>query len=368
MIDSSDASPDPTADTTREELGDSSNRGAPGGRQFPGPDVALPAPFDPVPVEAADPTPITPTTVDGGSAAPAAPERRAPVFSTPMGASAPFAMVSCLAGFLDEATLGFHIPTLTHLPSSLQGALRQRVERAATLPPYPRAGRPQFTPVTESSVLQLLEHVAGKQEPRASLDNLLNFEWVEIAPLLAGHLVTDREPPPETHPRFQEIESVARFCVLAGATLGAPTVERTGAGPVRLLSPVATHVDVGPIGLQPVVVDEGREGLILTVHYILQPAVDPIRVFVVDGRAIAVSGLGRLVVLLRAGITRALCKVLYGYGVDSLSHLPTTPTTLLEATRPPVLADFLDQTVTVAMPVRSETTVISAHVDTARIA
>lgn len=51
-------------------------------------------------------------------------------------------------------------------------------------------------------------------------------------------------------------------------------------------------------------------------------------------------------------MTEALCLVSYGYGTDALSVLPTFPQTLLESDRPPVLDDFLEDRVSVSIPVR----------------
>lgn len=313
-----------------------------------------------------------PVSNDPGAAAAPAPAAGSNLGGAPtLGALArPFATAHCLAGFLDADSLLQHLPTLAALPPQVGAAIRERLGRAQALPDEPHAGRPQFDRVTEPSVLALLEFVVQQQSVAAGLDNLVGFEWVEIAPLIAGRLVTDAEPPIEAHPRLNDIDALARFCMLSCATLPAVMTDATEApagGPVRLISSVATDLVLVTVNPERLRDADGHEAVMVTMQYLIRPAVRPIRVLVADGRAVALTGLGRLAVLLRAGVERALCVVSYGYGIDALLALSTTPSTMLQASRPPLVADLFDSALTITVPVRPEVTLASLQPQVVRL-
>ena len=259
----------------------------------------------------------------------------------------PFGVARCLAGFAEMGTLPSLIPNFPLLPLRARQQVIERLGRAAVLPASPHAGKPTFGRVEDDGVLALLTEAATGMAP-PSPTNLVSFEWVEIAPLIAGHLCTDSVPNPEQTPSGDDDLTTARFCLLSYPN--EPFLSGLGDGELGFRSP--DEHEIAPLGLQ---VQNG----IVTVRYGMRPRVKPIRVWVVDGVAIAVAGLGRLVWLLQRGARRALCAVSYGYGTDALAHMPTVPETLSRAARPPLMQDFLDESLSVSTPVRErETTTI----------
>jgi hypothetical protein len=265
----------------------------------------------------------------------------------------PYAVARCLAGFMTADSALAHVPKIQGLPGDIARALEQRYGRSALLPPVPGAGQPQFTAVTEPSVLQLLEIAAAESAIQASLENLVGFEWVEIAPIIAGRLLAS-EPWPESLPAELNQDIVARYCALSCAVIpevqqiqgpdGAPAV----AFPVTVTAIQRPGFGIGGVEIN------GVQHIVVNVQHILRPAVDPIRVLVAEGRTIALTGLGRLAALLERGVTRALCSVSYGYGQDAVMAPTTVPDALLFGARPPLISDLLDQQLTVHIPTRPE--------------
>jgi hypothetical protein len=244
---------------------------------------------------------------------------------------------------------------LTGLPASTLQSVQQRISAAAVLDPVGNAGKPSFGRVIESGVLALLEQVV-RRSTQATPDNLIGFEWVEIAPLVAGHLVTEAEPLSESMPEPLDVLGVARVCLFSYAKLPAANISPNGAPQIT----VPVHADLVHVGHQPLrISQDGVEQVLLVAQFLVQPLVQPVRVLVVEGRAIALSGLARLVALRRRGIERALCTVSFGYGHDSFITPPTVDSGMLASPRPPLIGDFDDTRVAVAIPVRAETTVMT---------
>ena len=273
----------------------------------------------------------------------------------------PFATSRCLAAFLRPAFVARHVPQLRQLPQQVRLQIEQRMGRCQGLAPVSAAGKVRCNRVTEATVLRLLDQVA--QSPSllpASLDNLIGFEWVEIATLLAGRLVTGAEPWPESLPEVLDIDAVARYCMLSYAKLPMPRIETDQAGNPRLVSAVRVET-AGLHGELKVVRQNGIEHAILTVQYQLRPALQPIRVLIAGGRGVALTGLGRLLALRARGLERALCSVSYGYGQDAVLAFPSTEQDLLESVRPPLVTDFENAELAVELPVRAETTYFSVR-------
>ena len=259
----------------------------------------------------------------------------------------PYGIGRFLAGFADSALLHDLIPTFPFQSPNARQQIEARLGRGAAAAPVSTAGRPGFERVSEDAVVAFLSGVAqalAATEP-ASVVNLGAFEWVEIAPLIAGHLLTGGMPNPEQGVLVEDDLAAARFCMLSYSQQ-TQMVARAD-GEVSLTTPLPHEV---------VPHNFGFENGILTIQYSVRPRLDPIRVWSVDGVAIALTGLGRLTWLLERGYKRALCAVSYGYGTDVLGRLPTVPESILRAPRPPVMRDFLDDTLSVAVAVRERET------------
>lgn len=262
--------------------------------------------------------------------------------------SKPFGEGLVLAGFLKEAEALSRIPSLTSLPANARAEISRRFGASEDLEAWPRAGMPDYFRVVEPEVLNLLRSVSSALP--ADLENLKGFEWVEIAPLIAGHYVTRPLNYGAALPSTPTPEQIARTCMLSFG----------GAGPGQLHA--GRHgnsfavVSGTPLNLVPEELQINRFHFV--VRYALQPRIDPIRVLAVNGRTIAIAGLERLVYLVERGVDRALCAISYGYGTDVLSLLPTVPQELLYSDRPPLVADFLDTAVAAPLPVRHPITIV----------
>lgn len=254
---------------------------------------------------------------------------------------APHARGRLLAAFLSPEDFAQQFPAAPTWDPAIQQAVLERLGSHLDLPRTPDAGKPHARRAG-ASVLQVLRQFAENTPFSPGLNNLLGFEWMEIAPLIAGH--------PVAHPLHEggyeapsgEVE-LAQYCLLGHIEMDIQQMEQG----FRLLmsSPVPVPVRL----LQAQLVLQRSE---IVVRYQLSHPYTPVRVLHVGGKAIAVSGIERLVTLLRQGVTEALCLVSYGYGTDALSFLPTFPQALLESDRPPLVGDFLGDRVSVGIPIR----------------
>lgn len=269
----------------------------------------------------------------------------------------PFSLAWCLPGFMREEELLRHVPSLEGLPAGAVAELRRRLGAAAALGPAAAAGAPSFRRVTEAGVLALLEQVAPQMN-QASLDNQVGFEWVEIAPTIAGRLTTGGEPSPDAIPDVLDAVGVARLCLQSFGKL--PALHSSPPGGVPQIT-VPVHAELKLAGHQ-LIAEHG----LLVVQYVVQPSVDPIRIAVIDGRTIALTGLERLITLRRRGVTHALCAVSYGYGQDVFHAPPTVDAAVLLGSRPPLISDFDDPRVAAPIPVRSPLTVMTLSAQTLR--
>lgn len=269
----------------------------------------------------------------------------------------PFAIAHCLAAFMNRDSIAQHLPLASSLPVASLRGIEDRFGRAAGLDAVPRAGLPQFTRVTEPSVLQLLEMVA-QHSTQASLNNLVGFEWVEISPLIAGRLVTEAAPWAESIPDRLDADALAKVCLFSSAKIPQVTVSLSLAGGPKVVTPV--RVDVVPLGYQTGQAEiDGIDAIVLNAQFVIRPAVQPIQVLIANGRTIALSGLARLVALQERGVDRALCAVSYGYGQDAVTMAPTIGLDLIDSVRPPLVTDFLDASLSVQIPVRAETNALA---------
>lgn len=256
--------------------------------------------------------------------------------------SVPHAWGRLLAAFLSAEEFARQFPVAPAWDLAVHQAVRERLGVHAGLERVPDAGKPRARRA-DGDVLPLLGEFVASMPFQPGLNNLIGFEWMEIAPLVAGH--------PVAHPLASYGEGLAGELDIATYCLyGHPeiAVQQTEQG-LCLMMP--SPVPVRPLQAQ--LIPQRSE---VVVRYQLGRPHTPVRVLQVGGRAVAVSGLERLVALLRQGVSEALCLVSYGYGTDVLSFLPTFPRELLEADRPPLLGDFLDDRLSVNIPLRPTVT------------
>lgn len=325
---------------------------------------AVDADVDAVIKEAGSAMPVIQVVSQGPAAVPETPRGHPsmPVEVSPAALSRPCNTASCLPGFMQPETLARHLPMLAGLPAETVASIQERLGAAAELEPVSNAGAPSFTRVTESRVLALLEEVVQRSTP-ARPDNLVGYEWVEIAPLIAGRLATEGAPLPESMPETLDAAGVARVCLFSYGKLPAAKVSPGGAAQIT----VPAIAEIVAVGHQPLTVNQdGVEHVLLVAQFMVRPVVQPIRLLVVEGRTVALSGLARLVALRSRGVERALCAVSYGYGHDTFLALPTIDESLLGAARPPLIQDFADSRVAVTIPVRAEMTHMAITAQTLR--
>lgn len=273
------------------------------------------------------------------------------------GLDRPFALARTLAAFLTSDNVAQVIGTFANLPEDTRAAIEQRLGRALELRPDPRTDQPVLHRIEEREVLDFLRGVAGAIP--AGLDNLTGFEWVEVDRLLAGHYVTDPlTVVAEMLPVDPTPLQLAQFCILSAWDF-VP-------GSVALMQPPEPGV-VAEIALNAIPTNIMSSGPRILVQYDLRPLIEPIRVLLVGGRAIALTGLERLAMLAERGIRRALCSISYGYGADALEHWPSVPHSVLRGTRPPMVRDFVDPDLAISIPVRRPTTLIRFRPDRIRL-
>lgn len=269
-----------------------------------------------------------------------------------------FAEARVLVAFLTPHTLLNYVPHMGQLPAEARRTLEARVAAAPALSPCPRAGRPQFMKVTEADILNLVEAAVMASTP-AGLENLVGLEWIEVAPLLAGHLITgpmpkaDRVPGPNSSDR-----EIAAFCLFSFVKFSPLDFAPLPAGRAGFASSLDLTLSVAAPQFE-----MNPQSLEVLVRYRATPRIAPIRVLLAAGKATAVTGLERLAALAQKGVTRALCAVSYGYGVDAILNMPSTPQELLDADRPPTISDLANDTAAMVVPVRSMITVARFSAD-----
>jgi hypothetical protein len=267
----------------------------------------------------------------------------------------PYDEIWLLAGFLDADSVREQMPGYDALPDRSQQEIAALFGAAAGLAVEPLVGHTRFARITEPNVLRLLRTLAGQLQPATS--NLVGFEWVEIAPMIAGQFATGRRPAEEDFPNPTDAESLARFCLFtAGAGVGLQVSVVNG-------KPVL----VSPAAVVPQFFGWGAEADTITLKYKVAPLPNPIRVLVTGGRTIALTGIERLAALHSIGVERALCLVHYGYGMGMLGSLPRVPADVLQGARPPLVRDALDPALSVSVPVRPTVTVCAFDVHTTKL-
>jgi len=281
-------------------------------------------------------------------------------FPEPQDHLRPHAWAKALPGFMEESTVQTHFPEAGALDPQVQQAIRDRLGRSKDLPPDPRAGRPRFWGITERPVLanlQIYLAILQNFHPSApSTINLIGFEWVEIAPLITGRLVTGRLSTSDQTPNSANAEDIARYCLFSAA---------------KSINIPQDHIKVGPHGLtvrfsQEVMLTPVHAGTNITGQLTLSCAVTPvpmpIRILVAEKKTVALTGFGRLATLQQLGVERALCLVSYGYGLNVLDIVPKVPAEMLYSERPPLLRDFQDDNLSISIPVRPALTLTTIEV------
>jgi hypothetical protein len=271
------------------------------------------------------------------------------------GALRPFVEGHALAGFMTTETIRTFIPTFDGLPRTFQTALQERLGASTDLDLAATVGKPRLFRIEEREVLGFLTEVA--QVVPAGLENLLGFEWVEIKNIVAGHLVTKPIVPGTDLITGPTPLQLAQYCMLSFGDGSVPIEVRREPRP-RLVSNAAMNVTLVDVQLA-----DSQFALV----YKLSPILAPIQLLVIDNQVIAIRGLEKLVRIAERGIDHALCLVSYGYGTSALTSLPSTPSELLGAQRPPLISDFLNPSLTAPVPARSPLTVFHFGLEGSRI-
>lgn len=252
-----------------------------------------------------------------------------------------------LAGFLTEETA----KTLGHFiqaPIAVQNSIRQRFGAFVALAQEAGNVHPTFRHVDEVDAIEVLAGIARQEcGGPVNLSNLVGFEWIGIAGILAGHYVAAPMPMPGRSPVLGASTSeIAQYCIFGSQVAGHDFVlHQNGilASPERLRLHFKSF-NFGPNSI--------------SAEYMAGMEPSPVTVLLVENRAIAVGHLERLVALLQAGFTEALCLVCYGYGTYVLGMLPTVDAGLLQSPRPPRITDFTRADLMLQIPVRPPMTLI----------
>jgi hypothetical protein len=274
----------------------------------------------------------------------------------------PYAEARVLAAYLTAESIPDHVPHFEGLTEGVRTLIHERIGRGAEVKLVEHAGRPRMRRADQPEVRELLQQVGTTPGPRTH-QNLCGFEWVEVDSLIAGHLATPGVPLGR-HAITTDANAamVGAFCMRAAPQFGLEDIVFAPNGDVAIATAFRHAVQLHP---EPFVLDQQTGALM--VRYNLTLPLRPIRVLHVLGRAIAVGGLEKLVALAQMGIREALCIVSYGYGIDALGSLPTTPEHLLNSNRPPLIQDFVDDYLAVSVPVRSPATLTYFRSDTVSV-
>lgn len=252
---------------------------------------------------------------------------------------APYSIAYLLAGYLTPDTVDRYFPAFASLPLPPRGEVEALFGAAAKLPARGDVPTPGLGRIGDREILELIQQVAGNSLP--NLSSLSGWEWVEIETLVAGHLFSGplAEVVQRLRPSPSDIE-VARYSLLSFGH--APPKLHLDVGGGVLLGDAQLTVVPGPPQIE--------QGGVLTVRYRIQPLFTPIRVAVLRRRAIAIQGLERLALLARRGIRRALALVHYGYGLEMMQFPPSLSDDVLFGAAPPLVRDFADSALCVAVP------------------
>src|SRR6266404_1248206 len=251
-----------------------------------------------------------------------------------------------LAGFLTEDSAAT-LPQFNEAPTSLQDALRQKFSKSGIHETGEIVAPASFRHVDEPEAMAVLAGVALQCGGPIGLNNLVGFEWVQIAGILSGHYLAAPMPVADRVPRANgSISEIARFC-LFGSRVQPEDLMATPS--LEMISPERLR-------LQPISLGLAADGL--TLKYAVDQEPSPIMVLLVDDHAIAVRYQERLVALLEAGVKEALCLISYGYGIEVLTTLPTVDPLWFASPRPPCIGDFLNEEVLVRIPVRTPRTML----------
>jgi hypothetical protein len=247
-----------------------------------------------------------------------------------------------LAGYLTPETAAT-IPALAGVPA----AVASKIQSLFGHRPSPDAPPvPAFRHVDEPDAVAVIATAAGSGGPIA-LTNLVGFEWIRIDGIVAGHYLAAPMPHPGRCPDLvAPAGRIAEYCVYGSPLAPNDIVFLAAFG---FFSPEPLRFHAAGIRL---------EGPTVSVDYQIQRPPSPLTVWCVDGRVIAIKHQERLVALREAGVQEALCLVCYGYGIQMLGTMPTIEPQLLNAQRPPLIADFSDNNVAAPIPVHTPKTLV----------
>lgn len=252
-----------------------------------------------------------------------------------------------LAGFLTEDAAA-SLPEFCKLPLATQNDIRAKFGAASRNAQSSSLPVPRFRHVDEPEAINVLAGAAAQCGGPTRLDNLVGFEWVEIATILAGHYIAMPMP---VNGRLSavaaSITDIVRYCMVGMPVLGEDLVIFPGSGDIVV--PERLRLRLNGLGL-------GPDGL--AARYSIDQEPSPVTIWFVDDRAIAVRHQERLVGLLEAGVTEALCLVCFGYGLEVLQTMPTITAASFESYRPPYVSDFCNEEMMVRIPVPTPKTLL----------
>ena len=252
-----------------------------------------------------------------------------------------------LAAFLSEDAAA-NLPEFCKLPLVSQNDIRAKFGTANGNPLPNNLPVPKFRHVDEPEAINALAGAAAQCGGPPRLDNLVGFEWIEIATILAGHYVATPMPVAgRLSPIAASITDIVRYCMVGLPVLGQDLVILPDGG--DLVVPAPLRLRLNGLGF-------GSDGL--TVQYSLDQEPSPITIWLVDDRAIAIRHQERLVGLHEAGVSEALCLVCFGYGLEMLQSMPTIAAASLESNRPPYVTDFCNEEMMVRIPVPTPKTLL----------
>lgn len=258
----------------------------------------------------------------------------------------PYAETALLAGYLSAEELPGLYPASRQWPADISERVERLLGAAAALPPLPPGDRCLLPPVEEPEALRVLQSVAPGVNAPPNVP--LGFSWVPIRDLVAVSAVADRVEAGATL-TGRGLQALAEYSLF-----GPPPSLFVGGGVLFSSAPVA-------VGEPNTTLQPGE----VIVRYKLGREFRPIIVGYEAGRLFLLSEYDRVLHALEQGVERLICLVHYGLdlaepdlgirllGIQGTFANHFGPARLL-GPRPPMVRDFLDPAIAVAVPTRTQ--------------
>jgi hypothetical protein len=259
----------------------------------------------------------------------------------------PYSERRVLAGFIDAESLRSVYSAANSWPEDLAARVTSLHGAGARLAPRPHAGQARVHPVEEREALEVLHPEAMQVQLHPTVP--VNFAWVEVADLVTASAFTDPLPPSTTQ-AGEGVRGIARLSLFPA---GPPPMIDQESG--LLISSFPINITHLGSALQ-------RDRLI--VQYQLSLPMRPIVVGYEQGRYFLLNEHARVLYALGRNIDRLICLVYYGLDLtqpDMGIRLPGLQggvvnhfgAELLSGEAPPLVRDFLDPGLSVAVPTRA---------------